>query len=54
MVIKKALYGLKTSGATFRALLAERLHKIGISPSKVDPDVWMRPGVKPNGFEYWE
>ena len=54
MVIKKALYGLKTSGATFRALLAERLREIGFSPSKADPDVWMRPGVKPNGFEYWE
>ena len=54
MVIKKALYGLKSSGAAFRALLAERLYEIGFVPSKGDPDVWMRPGVKPNGFEYWE
>ena len=54
MVVKKALYGLKSSGAAFRALLAERLYEIGFVPSKGDSDVWMRPGVKPNGFEYWE
>ena len=54
MIVKKALYDLKSSGAAFRALLAERLYKIGFEPSKVDPDVWMRPGVKPDGFAYWE
>ena len=54
MIVKKALYGLKSSGAAFRALLAERLYEIGFEPSKADPDVWMRPGVKPDGFEYWE
>ena len=54
MIVKKALYGLKSSGAAFRALLAERLYEIGFIPSKADPDVWMRPGIKPNGFEYWE
>ena len=54
MVVKKALYGLKSSGAAFRALLAKRLYEIGFLPSKADPDVWMRPGVKPSGFEYWE
>jgi hypothetical protein len=23
-------------------------------PTKVDPDVWIRPGIKPDGFEYYE
>ena len=54
MIIVRALYGLKSSGAAFRALLAETLHDIGYKPSYADPDVWLRPGIKPDGFEYWE
>ena len=48
MVICKALYGLKSSGAAFRAHLAETLYDIGFTSSKADPDVWLRPAVKPN------
>jgi hypothetical protein len=33
MLIKKALYGLKSSGAAFRAHLAEMLHAMGYKPS---------------------
>jgi hypothetical protein len=50
MLITRALYGLKSSGAAFRAFLAETLYELGYVPSKADPDVWMRPAVKPNGF----
>ena len=49
-----SLYGLKSSGAVFCYLLAETLHKLNYVPSKADPDVYMRPAVKPNGFEYYE
>ena len=49
-----ALYGLKSSGAAFCSLLAETLHKLNHVPSKADLDVYMRPAVKPNGFEYYE
>ena len=54
MIVVRALYGLKSSGAAFRALLAETLYDIGYTPSKADPDVWLRPAVKPDGFEYYE
>ena len=54
MVVKKALYGLKGSGAAFRAHLAEKLHNIGFIPTRAGPDVWRRPAVKPDGFEYYE
>ena len=54
MIVKKALYGLKGSGAAFRACLAEKLHDIGFIPTRTDPDVWRRPAVKPDGFEYYE
>ena len=54
MIVKMALYGLKSSGAAFRAKLAGVLHDIGYTPSKADPDVWIRPAVKPDGAEYYE
>jgi hypothetical protein len=54
MIIRKALYGLKSSGAAFRALLAETLYDLSYVPTKADPDVWIRPAVKPDGFEYYE
>ena len=54
MIIKKALYGLKTSGAAFRAHLAETLFELNYMPTKADPDVWIRPSIKADGFEYYE
>ena len=54
MIIKKALYGLKSSGTAFRAHLMETLHDIGFKPTKADPDVWIRPVVKLDGSKYYE
>jgi hypothetical protein len=54
MIIEKALYGLKTSGAAWRALLASFLTELGYKSTKADPDVWIRAAVKPDGFEYYE
>ena len=53
-IIVRALYGLKSSGAAFRSLLAETLHDMGYVPSYADGDVWMRPGIKKNKQTYWE
>ncbi len=53
MIIKKALYGLKSSGVAFRAHLAATLYDLGYKPTKVDPDVWIQPASKPNGFKYY-
>ena len=50
----KALYGLKSAGAAFRAHLAELLHSMSYRPPYADPDVWLRPAVKPNGDDYYE
>ena len=54
LLIRKALYGLKSSGAAFRAHLAETLYDIGFVPTRADPDVWRRPATKEDGFEYYE
>ena len=54
MSVRKALYGLKSSGAAFWAHLAETLHDIGFRPTRADPDVWRRPAKKADGKEYYE
>ena len=54
LVVKKALYGLKSSGAAFRAHLPEILDNIGFRSSMADPDVWMRPASKPSGEKYYK
>ena len=53
-IVRKALCGLKSAGAAFRALLAETLFDMGYVPTKADPDVWLRPAVKADGFHYYE
>ena len=53
-LVKKALYGLKSAGAAFRSLLADTLMDTGYRPTKADPDVWIRPANKADGFEYYE
>ena len=52
--IVRALYGLKSSGANWRAHMAATLRDAGFQSCKADPDVWMRPNTKPNGDKYWE
>ena len=42
LVIEKALYGLRTSGARFHAKFADTLRQLGFKPSYADPDVWLR------------
>ena len=54
MIVKKALYGNKSSGAAFRAHLAETLHNLGFMPFRADHDVWQHPAVKTDGFKYYE
>ena len=53
-IVKKALYGLKSDGAAFRYLLVDTLMDLGYWPTNANPDVWLRPAVKPDGFEYYE
>ncbi len=54
LVVRKALQGLKSSGAGFRAFFAEKLDDIGFRSSIADPDVWMRPATKNTGEKYYE
>jgi len=42
LIIVKALYGLRTSGARFHERLADTLRDMGFTPSLADPDLWIR------------
>ncbi|CAJ1938729.1 unnamed protein product [Cylindrotheca closterium] len=53
-IVRRALYGLKSSSAAFRSHLAETFEDLGFSLSTAGPDVWMQAAVKPDGEEYYE
>jgi len=46
-IIVRALYGLKSSGAMWRAHFAATLRDLGFTSSLADPDVWMRASTLP-------
>jgi hypothetical protein len=53
-IVKKALYGLKSSGFSWKKMLTQNLEEMGYRTTVADPDVFIRPATKPDGFEYYE
>ena len=53
-VIVRALYGLKSSGASWRAHLAETMTDLGYKMCLADNNVWLRKAIKDNGEPYYE
>jgi len=49
LIIFKALYGLRTSGARYHERFAATLRDMSFTPSFADPDVWMR-----DAGDHWE
>jgi len=54
VIIVRAMYGLKSSGAAWHAQLSETLYGMDFKPTLADPDVWYRAAVTDNGKEYYE
>ena len=54
MIICRALYGLKSSGASWRAKFADSLRSMGYVPTQADPDVWLKLDHKENGEPYYK
>ena len=50
LIIRKALYGLKSSGLRWSERFADVLRNMGFFPSKAEKDIWMRD--KGNHYEY--
>ena len=54
MLIRKALYGLKSAGKSWRNMLAETLEEMGWQNTIADPDVYRRSASRGNGSKYYE
>ncbi|KAI2500399.1 Reverse transcriptase (RNA-dependent DNA polymerase) [Fragilaria crotonensis] len=53
-LIVRALYGLKSAGASFRNHLADCMRHLRWSSCIADPDVWLKPEVRPeDGHKYY-
>ena len=49
-----ALYGLKSAGAAFCAHLGKCMQVLGYEPCLADPDLWMKPEIRPDDhYEYY-
>jgi hypothetical protein len=53
-IVTRALYGLKSAGASFRVFTAKCVDDMGFKSCPADPDVWMQPVVKSDGETYYE
>ena len=49
----RAMYGLKSAGASFSRHLAKCIHALGYKSCRADPDLWYKPMVREDGFEYY-
>ena len=52
-LVVRALYGLKSAGASFRDHLADCMRTLGYLPCKADPDLWMKPCTTEDGRDYY-
>jgi hypothetical protein len=53
-VVVCALYGLKSAGASWHAMLVQALHHIGFVSTVADPDVWIQSATHEDGYKYYE
>ena len=50
----RALYGLKSAGAAFRSHLAKCMEYLGYESCKADPDLRLKPEIRPeDGIKYY-
>ena len=52
VILKKALYGLRSSSRAFRVHFADFLRSLGFSATRYDRDVWMRVREEQDGYDY--
>lgn len=51
--IVRALYGLKSAGASYRRHISDCMRTLGYTSCKADADLWMKPQIRPDGFKYY-
>ena len=54
VIIIRALYGLKSAGASFHNHLVDCMIHLGLIPCKADQDIWMKAKTRPSdGHTYF-
>ena len=54
LIVIRALYGLKSTGSSWRAALAQVFKDLDLVSTLADPDVWIREAVREDGSKYYE
>ena len=54
MIIDRALHGLKSSGASWAAMIAQTMSELDYHSSSADPVVWIRQAVRTDGTEDYQ
>ena len=52
--IDHALHGIKYAGYSWRSVLAVVLQEIGLDPTTIDPNFWIRAAMRLYGYEYYK
>jgi hypothetical protein len=52
IILKRALYGLKTASRSFHEFFGDCLRSMGFQPSRADQDLWLRKSDNYNGYDY--
>jgi len=52
LVLKRALYGLKTASRSFHEFFGNCLLQLGFTPTRADPDLWYRKSDDYEGYDY--
>jgi len=53
-IIVRALYGGKSAGADYWRHVRKAMDELKFTSCPADPDVWMRPGIRHDGSNYWQ
>ena len=54
MIVVSQLYGLKSTGSSWRAALAQVLKDRSSVSKLADPDVWIREAFRKDSLKYYE
>ena len=52
VIIKKALYGLKSSANAWHGVLSDFIRALGFVPTQYNEDIWIRQRETKDGYDY--
>ena len=52
VIIKKALYGLKSSANAWYGMLSDFIRALGFLPTRYNEDIWIRQRETKDGYDY--